>query len=104
MPQGLQAITAVRRTNDARFGLHHGEAFGLPGRVLACIAGLVPLGLAITGWLRWGDRRRACLDRRIGVATVTIAGPRPAASRPRDFLPMCGTKQTRPSRPEKLTA
>ena len=39
--------------------LHNGEAFGLAGRVLVCIAGVVPLGLALTGWWRWRDRRRA---------------------------------------------
>lgn len=39
--------------------LHNGEALGLAGRVLTCLAGLVPLGLALTGWLRWRDRRRA---------------------------------------------
>lgn len=39
--------------------LHNGEAFGLPGRLLACAAGLVPLLLALTGLQRWLDRRRA---------------------------------------------
>lgn len=39
--------------------LHNGEAFGLAGRVLVCITGLVPLGLALTGWQRWRDRRQA---------------------------------------------
>lgn len=39
--------------------LHNGEAFGLAGRMLACVAGLLPLGLMWTGWLRWRDRRRA---------------------------------------------
>lgn len=43
--------------------LHNGEAFGLPGRVIACIAGLLPLGLALTGWQRWRDRRRAAARR-----------------------------------------
>ena len=39
--------------------LHNGEAFGLPGRVLACVAGLLPLLLMVTGVQRWADRRRA---------------------------------------------
>lgn len=39
--------------------LHNGEAFGLAGRVLVFLSGLLPLGLALTGWLRWLDRRRA---------------------------------------------
>lgn len=43
--------------------LHNGEAFGLAGRVLACVAGLLPLLLMVTGVLRWVDRRRAGLAR-----------------------------------------
>ncbi len=39
--------------------LHNGEAFGMPGRVLACVAGLLPLLLLATGVQRWVDRRRA---------------------------------------------
>jgi uncharacterized iron-regulated membrane protein len=39
--------------------LHNGEAFGLAGRVLACVAGLLPLLLMVTGVQRWADRRRA---------------------------------------------
>lgn len=39
--------------------LHNGEAFGLAGRVIACMAGLLPMLLAVTGWQRWRDRRRA---------------------------------------------
>jgi uncharacterized iron-regulated membrane protein len=62
---------AVLATRDARqqsasdavlawlHPLHNGEAFGLPGRVLACVAGLCPLVLAVTGLQRWLDRRRA---------------------------------------------
>ncbi len=43
--------------------LHNGEAFGMPGRVLACVAGLLPLLLMVTGVQRWADRRRAKLAR-----------------------------------------
>lgn len=39
--------------------LHNGEAFGAIGRAVVCAAGLLPLGLALTGWWRWRDRRRA---------------------------------------------
>ena len=39
--------------------LHNGEAFGMTGRVLACVAGLLPLLLMVTGVQRWADRRRA---------------------------------------------
>lgn len=62
------AVLAVRDARDQSAGdallawlhpLHNGEAFALTGRVIACLAGLVPLGLAITGLLRWRDRARA---------------------------------------------
>lgn len=39
--------------------LHNGEAFGLAGRFLACVAGLLPALLFITGWLRWRQKSRA---------------------------------------------
>jgi uncharacterized iron-regulated membrane protein len=39
--------------------LHDGSAGGLAGRILACIAGLLPLVLFVTGLLRWRARRRA---------------------------------------------
>jgi uncharacterized iron-regulated membrane protein len=43
--------------------LHNGEAFDMPGRVLACVAGLLPLLLMVTGVQRWVDRRRADRER-----------------------------------------
>lgn len=39
--------------------LHNGEAFGLTGRILACIGGLIPTLLLVTGWLRWQHKRAA---------------------------------------------
>lgn len=39
--------------------LHNGEAFGLTGRILACIGGLIPTVLLVTGWLRWQHKRTA---------------------------------------------
>ena len=39
--------------------LHNGEAFGLTGRWLVCIAGLIPLLLFVTGYIRWRQKRRA---------------------------------------------
>lgn len=39
--------------------LHSGEAFGLAGRVAICASGVLPLMLAVTGWLRWRQKRRA---------------------------------------------
>lgn len=39
--------------------LHNGEAFGLPGRLLTCLAGLLPALLWVTGVLRWSQKRQA---------------------------------------------
>lgn len=39
--------------------LHDGQALGLPGRILWCIAGFAPLVLYITGILRWLQKRDA---------------------------------------------
>lgn len=39
--------------------LHNGEAFGMTGRVLMCIAGLLPAVLFVTGWMRWRQKARA---------------------------------------------
>lgn len=41
-----------------QFPLHSGQGFGLPGRVLVCALGLVPLLLAATGLWLWLRRRR----------------------------------------------
>lgn len=38
--------------------LHDGSAGGIVGRLLAFLAGLVPLALFVTGWLRWRSRVR----------------------------------------------
>jgi len=39
--------------------LHTGEVLGFPGRILACVTGLVPLVLYITGLIRWLQKRKA---------------------------------------------
>jgi uncharacterized iron-regulated membrane protein len=39
--------------------LHNGEAFGLTGRILVFLSGLLPLVLFITGFLRWRHKRHA---------------------------------------------
>ena len=41
-----------------QFPLHSGQGFGMPGRILICLAGAVPLLLAITGLGLWARRRR----------------------------------------------
>ena len=62
------AVLAVQDARTAAAGsivnawlhpLHDGSAGGLAGRILAALAGLVPLLLFVTGWLRWRSRRRA---------------------------------------------
>jgi uncharacterized iron-regulated membrane protein len=55
--------------------LHNGEAFGLPGRILVCAAGLVPLLLAVTGTMRWLDRRRGERARRARLGALSAPGP-----------------------------
>ena len=40
-----------------QFPLHSGQGFGLPGRILVCIAGALPLLLAVTGLWLWLRRR-----------------------------------------------
>jgi len=41
-----------------QFPLHSGQGFGLPGRILICVAGVMPLLLAATGLWLWMRRRR----------------------------------------------
>ena len=41
------------------YPLHNGEAFGLTGRIIILIAGLVPLLLYATGMVRWLQKRKA---------------------------------------------
>jgi uncharacterized iron-regulated membrane protein len=38
--------------------LHSGEAFGLVGRWLAFVSGLLPAALFVTGLWRWSGRRK----------------------------------------------
>lgn len=65
---GTGAILAVRDTRQDSAGdrfmdwmhpLHNGEAFGLAGRALAVVGGLLPAVLLVTGWLRWRHKRAA---------------------------------------------
>lgn len=41
------------------YPIHSGEAFGLTGRILIFISGLVPTVLYVTGFIRWRQKRRA---------------------------------------------
>lgn len=65
---GSGAVLAVRDLRldsggdaflDWMHPLHNGEAFGLAGRILACVGGLLPMLLLVTGWLRWRHKRTA---------------------------------------------
>lgn len=47
------------------FPLHNGEAFGLPGRVVVCLSGLVPLVLYGTAVRMWWLKRHANSCRRL---------------------------------------
>ncbi|MCL6252080.1 PepSY domain-containing protein [Altererythrobacter sp. KTW20L] len=56
--QDVRQAAGGSTVNNWLHPLHDGSAGGLAGRVLAVLAGLVPLALLITGWLRWRMRRR----------------------------------------------
>ncbi len=50
-----------------QFPLHSGQGFGMPGRVLVCLIGLIPPLLAVTGiwlWLRRKQLRRVATQSR----------------------------------------
>ncbi|HDY86308.1 hypothetical protein LCGC14_1379830 [marine sediment metagenome] len=38
--------------------LHTGQAFGLTGRIIVCISGLLPVILFVTGYIRWRQKQR----------------------------------------------
>lgn len=66
--------------------LHSGEAFGLVGRLAICACGWLPLALAVTGWLRWRDKRRVARRRWLVAATVlALAACGPAKPALRNF-------------------
>lgn len=44
---------------DVQWPFHSGEALGLPGRILWCAVGFVPLILYVTGLIRWFQKRQA---------------------------------------------
>ena len=51
--------------------LHGGEAFGLTGRLLALVAGILPTILFTTGFMRWSRRRNNSVRRTL----AKFAGP-----------------------------
>lgn len=56
--------------------LHNGEAFGITGRILVFISGLVPLVLFVTGFLRWRQKKKAETRREMARATQVAATSR----------------------------
>lgn len=55
--QDARAAPSGTTVNNWVHPLHDGSAAGLTGRILAALAGLIPLALFVTGWLRWRARR-----------------------------------------------
>lgn len=51
--------TAGDKFHAWQFGLHSGQALGLPGQLLVLVCGLAPGLLYITGFIRWLQKRRA---------------------------------------------
>mgnify|MGYP003438974590 FL=1 len=56
--QGPHAASAGDHVLGWLFPLHTGQAFGLPGRILMVVLGLVPACLYVTGCVLWWKRRR----------------------------------------------
>lgn len=55
--QDPNRFTAGETFFNLLWPLHDGQAFGLPGRILWCIAGFIPLALYVTGIIRWLQKR-----------------------------------------------
>jgi uncharacterized iron-regulated membrane protein len=53
------SFTAGETFLNLMWPLHNGEILGLPGRILWCITGLIPLILYVTGFVLWLKKRRA---------------------------------------------
>ena len=51
-------MTAADRFLDWQLPLHNGEAFGLIGRLIVFVTGLLPSALLVTGFLIWRHRQR----------------------------------------------
>jgi uncharacterized iron-regulated membrane protein len=60
----LRKVDAATRTAGDNFlalqrNLHSGERLGIVGRIVICVAGLLPLLFVITGTSMWLKQRRA---------------------------------------------
>lgn len=56
--QGPQAASAGDHVLGWLFPLHTGQAFGLPGRIVLVVLGVIPTCLYMTGFFLWWNRRR----------------------------------------------
>lgn len=56
--------TMAKTFLSIQWELHSGQAFGLIGRMLVCMTGLVLLMLYVTGFIRWLQKRRAAQKKR----------------------------------------
>jgi uncharacterized iron-regulated membrane protein len=56
--QGPQAASVGDHVLGWLFPIHTGQAFGLPGRIVLVILGVIPTSLYMTGWFLWWNRRR----------------------------------------------
>ena len=57
--QGPHVASAGDHVLGWLFPLHTGQAFGLPGRIVLVILGVIPTCLYMTGFFLWWNRRRA---------------------------------------------
>jgi uncharacterized iron-regulated membrane protein len=52
-------LSALSKIDRSAYSIHIGALFGLPGRILACLAAVILAGLTITGpWMWWKRRPR----------------------------------------------
>jgi uncharacterized iron-regulated membrane protein len=56
--QGPHVASAGDHALGWLFPLHTGQAFGLPGRIVMVVIGVVPMCLYMTGFIIWWNRRR----------------------------------------------
>lgn len=69
-------FTAGETFLNLMWPLHNGKALGLPGRILWCITGFVPLVLYVTGLVLWLRKRRVRrLSQQEGAAAATTSRP-----------------------------
>ncbi|PUZ27968.1 PepSY domain-containing protein [Chitinophaga parva] len=48
----------IQRFFGSSYEIHTGRVFGIPGKIIMFLAGLIALSLPITGWLIWTGKRK----------------------------------------------